>query len=89
MHYFKHLLKQGPVKGKLFKIILLGFLIIFVFAVIFLAVAVILAVKYHTQIYDGFMRAINFVFGDSPDNVIRNIVRQLIDNFFKNLLSGN
>ena len=56
--------------------------------VILLAIAIILAFKYHTQIYDGFMSIINFIFGDSPDNVIRGLFKQIADNFLKNLFNG-
>jgi len=82
-------LKQKRFGGKLFKIVLAGFLFIAVAIVILLIISIILAMNYHTQIYDGFMRLVNFIFGDSPENVIRGYLKQIADNFLKNLFNGN
>ncbi|MGE5328218.1 MAG: hypothetical protein ACM3KR_01765 [Deltaproteobacteria bacterium] len=82
-------LKHKRFGGRLFKIVLAGFLFIVAAIVILLITSIILAMNYHTQIYDGFMQIVNFIFGDSPENVIRGYLQQIADNFFKNLFNGN
>jgi hypothetical protein len=74
---------------KAFKVLLSGCLIIITLFVILLVVAVILTLKYHTQLYEGFLRIINYIFGDSPDNVIRGYIQLFADNYLKGLFSGN
>ncbi|AFV03303.1 hypothetical protein UNSWDHB_633 [Dehalobacter sp. UNSWDHB] len=82
-------MKRNRLGKKAVKIVLTGCLLLIIVFIILLVIAIILAVKYHTQIYDGFMGIINFIFGDSPDNVIRGFIQQIIDSFFKNLFNGN
>jgi hypothetical protein len=77
-----YLLKRSGVKRKT---ILFGCLVILTFAMVLLVIAIILAVNYHTQIYDGFLRIINFIFGDSLNNVVRNVIKQLMNNYIVNL----
>ncbi len=48
-----------------------------------------LAFTYHAEIYDLFMRSISFVFGDSPDKVLRGFSQQAADGFLKSLFSGD
>jgi predicted PurR-regulated permease PerM len=84
---FYHM-KQNRFGKKIVKVMLaLCILFIIVCAILFIA-AIILASKYHTQIFDGFTRVINYLFGDSPDNVIRGVFKQVTDNFIKNLFTG-
>ncbi|SHF60365.1 hypothetical protein SAMN02745133_03071 [Desulforamulus putei DSM 12395] len=81
-------LKRNRLGKKTLKVLLTGCLFIVIVFMILIVIAVILAFKYHTQIYDSFMRIINFIFGDSPDNVIRGFLKQIADNFLKNLFNG-
>ncbi|WP_298197393.1 hypothetical protein [Desulfosporosinus sp.] len=78
-------LRRNRLGGKALKIVLSGCLFLVIAFVILLVIAITLAFNYHAQIYDGFMRIINFIFGDSPDNVIRGFFKQLADNFLKDL----
>lgn len=78
-------LRRNRLGGKTLKILLSGCLFLVIAFVILLVIAITLAFNYHAQIYDGFMRIINFIFGDSPDNVIRGFFKQLADNFLKDL----
>jgi capsular polysaccharide biosynthesis protein len=80
--------KRNRFSKKALKVLLTGCLFIVVIFIVLIIIAAILAFKYHTQIYDGFMRIINFIFGDSPDNMIRGFFKQIADNFLKNLFSG-
>lgn len=84
-----YLLRRKRLDKKTLKVIISGCLFLVMVLIILLVIAIILAFKYHTQIYDGFMRIINFIFGDSPDNVIRGVFKQISDNFLKNLFSEN
>lgn len=81
-------LKRNRLGKKAFKLVLAGCLFLLILFVILVVIAIILALTYHTQIYDGFMKIVNYVFGDSPDNVIRGFFQQLADNFLKNLFNG-
>jgi hypothetical protein len=81
-------LKQSLGK-KSSKVIFIGCLLIVIVFLLLAVTAVIIAFKYHTQIYDGFLKIFNYIFNDSPNNVFRNIIKQLIDNSIKNLFSGN
>lgn len=78
-------LRRNRLGGKNLKIVLSGCLFLVIAFVILLVIAITLAFNYHAQIYDGFMWIINFIFGDSPDNVIRGFFKQLADNFLKDL----
>lgn len=78
-------LRRNRLEGKALKIVLSGCLFLVIAFVILIAIAIILAFNYQAQISDGFMRIINFIFGDSPDNVIRGFFKQLGDNFIKDL----
>lgn len=80
-------LKRKRLGKRVLKVILLGFLFLVLLLICLLVVAVILALRYHTQIYDGFMRIINFVFGDSPDNILRGLFKQIVDNFIGKLFN--
>lgn len=80
-------LKQKRVGKKVVKVVLTRCLFVVVVFVILLVVAIILATNYHTQIYDGFLRSINFIFGDSPQNVISGFIKQISDNFIKTLFN--
>lgn len=53
--------------------------------IILLIIAIILAIKYPTQLIDGFIKILNFIFGDSPNNVIKDFIKQITDNFINNL----
>lgn len=81
-------LRRSRISRKAIKLIFTGCLFLVIIFVILIIIAIILAFKYHTQIYDGFMRIVNFIFGDSPDNVIRGFFKQIADNFLKNLFNG-
>lgn len=85
---FLYYLKRKGIGKKAFKIMFVGCLFVAIIIIIFVAIVAILALKYHTQIYDGFMRTVNYIFGDSPDNVLRNFLKQIADNYLKNLFSG-
>jgi len=65
-----------------------GCLIIIFIGIILLACTVILVAKYHTQIYNGFMGIINFIFGDSLESEIRSVLKQITDNYLSNLFKG-
>lgn len=82
-------LRQNRLGKKTVKVILTGCLFVMLVFIILLIIAIILAVKYHTQIFDGFMRIFNYIFGDSPDNVISGYIKQIADNFIKNLFNEN
>jgi len=64
-----------------------GCFIIFI-GIILLACTEILVAKYHTQIYNGFMGIINFIFGDSLESEIRSVLKQITDNYLSNLFKG-
>lgn len=81
-------LKHNRLGKKALNVVLTGCLMLVILVVFLLVIALILAFKYHTQIYDVFVSIINFVFGDSPDNVIRGFFKQIGDNFLKNLFNG-
>ena len=82
-------LKQRFLGRKTLKIILTGCLLIFIVIMLLLVIAIILAFNYHTQIYDGLLRISNFIFNDSPDNILMNYFKQIIDNSIKNLFNGD
>ncbi|OLN31343.1 hypothetical protein DSOL_2682 [Desulfosporosinus metallidurans] len=46
-----------------------------------------MAYKYNAQIYDGFVRIINYIFENSPENLISGYFKQFADNFLKNLFN--
>lgn len=87
MHFEEILyhLRRNRLGKKTLKVLLGGCLFLVVLFVVLLVIVIILAFKYHGQIYDGFISMINFLFGDSPDNVIRGFFKQIVDSFFKNL----
>ncbi|WP_242873053.1 hypothetical protein [Clostridium magnum] len=82
-------LKKNRLGKKAVKLIFTGCLFMMIIFIILIIIAMILAVKYHTQIFDGLMRIFNYVFGDSPNNVISGYVKQIIDNFIKDLFNKN
>lgn len=84
---FEEILRGNQLGNKALKIVLTGCLFLVIAFVILLVISVILAFRYHAQIYDGFVSIINFIFGDSPDNVIRGFFKQFADNFLKNLFN--
>lgn len=81
-------LRRHRLGKRTLKVLMAGCLIVVIAFIVLLIIAIILAVKYHTQIYDGFMRIFNFIFGDSPDNVIRGFLKQILDNLLKNMFNG-
>jgi hypothetical protein len=68
-------------------VLMAGCLLIGAISLILLVIAGVLAFVYHEQLYDGFSMIINYLFGDSPDNVLRGYSQQLADGFTKSLLS--
>src|SRR5665648_1141263 len=83
---FEHVqqnLRSNGLGKKVTEIVLKGCLFLVIAFVILIVAAVILAFNFHTQIYDGFTRSINFIFGDSPGNVISSYIKQFSDNFLK------
>lgn len=78
-------LRRNGLGRKVLKVLLTGCLVLVVLIVILIVFAIVLAVKYHTQIYEGFNNAINFIFGDSTINVVRGWIQQIVDIFIKNL----
>lgn len=83
----RHNLRRNGLGKKVIKVVLTGCLFLVIVLVILLAIAIILAFKYNAQIYDGFMRIINYVFGNSPENVISGYFKQIADNFLKSLFN--
>lgn len=89
MHFeeFLYHLRRNRLGRRASKVVLKGCLFLVIVFVILVVIAIILAFNYHAQIYDGFIRIINFIFGDSPDNVIRGYLKQLADSFLKNIFN--
>lgn len=86
---FLRQLSRNPKNRRILKFLILGAIALAFIILLILVAAIILAVKYHTQIYDGFSKTINFVFGDSPQNIEKGVIsatRQYIDEFLKNVL---
>jgi hypothetical protein len=83
-----YLLKRNRFSKKTLKILIGGCLVLVLGFILLVVIAIVLAFAYRTQIYDGFMGIVNFLFGDSSDNVIRNFLQQLADSFLKDLLKG-
>ena len=82
-------IKQRFLGEKTLKVILTGCLVIFIVITLLIVMAIILAFNYHTQIYDGLLKIFNFIFNDSPDNILSNLLKQIVDNFTKNLFKGD
>jgi hypothetical protein len=74
---------------KTFKLLLKGCLLLVALFVVLLAAAIIFTMNYHTQIANGFLSIVNYVFGNSPENVLRGFIQQLTDNYLSSLFSGN
>lgn len=89
MHFEEILyhLRRNQLGRKVSKVVLKGCLFLVIVFVILVVIAIILAFNYHAQIYDGFIRIINFIFGDSPGNVIRGYLKQFADSFLKNMFN--
>lgn len=85
MGYIKKSLLRNLLKGKLLKFIVVGLLGIFVIFLILLTVAIILVVNYHIQIYQFFLSAVNYIFGDTPGNVLKEIINTVVNGFLRNL----
>lgn len=83
----QYYLRRDKLGKKALKVVLTGCLFLAIVFVILLVIAIILAFKYNAQIYDGFMRLINFIFGNSPENVISRFIKQIADNFLKNFFN--
>ncbi|ODA43105.1 hypothetical protein [Desulfosporosinus sp. BG] len=83
----QHNFRQNGLGKKVAKVVLTGCLFLVIVFVILLVIAVILAFKYNAQIYDGFVRIINYIFGNSPENLISGYFKQFADNFLKNLFN--
>lgn len=86
MRPFRYIGRYGKFR-KWGKFILLTIFAFLAFAVILTGITVFFLVQYHAEIYAWFSKAVNFIFGDSTENVTRNIVKQVIDGFLKNLFT--
>ena len=85
MGHMKKQVLQSLLKGKFLKLILIGLLGISIFFFILLIIAIIFAAKYHMQIYEFFLNAVNYIFGDTPGNVLREIINTVVNGFLRNL----
>jgi len=47
-----------------------------------------LAFLFHDQIYSLLVKITNFVFGESPDNFLKKIIQQLLNDYLKGLFKG-
>jgi hypothetical protein len=81
--------RRRKLRKKTFKVLLAACIFIVSTFLVLLAISGFLAFTYHAEIYDGFMRIISYIFGDSPDNVLRGFMQQFADSFLKNLVSGD
>lgn len=79
--------RRNGLGKKVAKVVLKGCLFLVIACVILIVIAIILAFNYHTQIYDGFTRIINFIFGNSPENVISGYFKNFADNFLKSIFN--
>lgn len=61
--------KRSSMTRKIIKLIIIGALLIFIALIILFVIVSIVAMNYHGQIYEGFLRIINFIFGDSSVKV--------------------
>jgi hypothetical protein len=84
---YEEIIRGNGLGKKTLKVIRRGCLFLVFAFVILLASVTILAFNYHAQIYSGFMSIVNFIFGDSPDNVIRGYLKQFADGFLKNMFN--
>ena len=80
-------LKRNRLGKKVAKVVLTGCLVLVILFVILITIAIVLAFKYNAQIWDGFVRIINYIFGNSPENVISGFFKQISDNFIKTLFN--
>jgi hypothetical protein len=80
-------LRNRRFRKKTVIVLIAGCLLIGAISLILLVIAGVLAFTYHEQLYDGFSMIINYLFGDSPDNVLRGYSQQLADGFTKSLFS--
>lgn len=84
---YEEITRGSKLGKKALKVVCRVFLFLVIVFVVLLVCLIILAFNYHAQIYGGFMSIINFIFGDSPDNVIRGYLKQFADSFIKNMFN--
>lgn len=84
---YEEIIRGYGLGKKPLKVLRRGCLFLVIAFVILLVGVIILAFNYHAQIYGGFMSIINFIFGDSPDNVIRGYLKQFADSFLKSMFN--
>ncbi|TGE34348.1 hypothetical protein [Desulfosporosinus sp. Sb-LF] len=84
---YEEIIRGSGLEKKALKVVRRGCLFLVIAFVVLLACLIILAFNYHAQIYGGFMSIINFIFGDSPNNVIRGYLKQFADSFIKNMFN--
>lgn len=82
-------MRRNSKRRRLVTIVLIGLSVVTIILVGLVILAVIYAVKNHTQILNEFSKIIHYIFGDSLNNVIKNLVNQSIDNFLRNLFNSN
>lgn len=76
----------GPVRGKVVKLFIFGAIFLLIAILLISIVIITLVANNYEQIYNWFLGFIRFVFGDSPENLWRKYLRQIIDAFINNLL---
>lgn len=72
---------------KLLKVLLWLLIILVSLLILFVMTVVLLLLFFRDQLYTMLLEAITFVFGDSPDSVVRTILKKTMDMYLKEYIT--